>query len=563
MSCGSTCVDPLSSNSNCGSCGHACSGAQVCGNGACSDNCPLGQQDCDGTCVDTMSDAMNCSACGSACPAGDVCTLGECQVPCDPTMLTSSITDRWGVVWDGLERTPAALDAAAATCKAFGARLPTPTELFRVAATQSGDVGQGFHTNFLWSLAPDDDLAEAVIRLSDGTTSSTAAATAAAYRCVCPAAAPRTFSDENCQGPMGSACFTFQGHNIDAQDRPALRHSAAVWECANARGHLADAPLIASAIQAGLPGTGTFVHTADVSYYQYATELKWTTTTGAWEPTMNVQQVDLRTPAPFRCAGPSTAASPNPNATTNAFVPPTSSYVGETTDRTAAAWADAQDTCFNAGGHVPRASELAELISQGLPGGTNNWLWTSDETGFEPTNGQFLNAVVKWTALDRRFPCAYTGDATSTVSWNWKYMAFPYRCIYYPIDTSVTKPTCYAGCFEVTLPGTPTATLWFDSQDRSSASLGTAFADCASAGGVLSSERDLTEAIRHGLPNGTGAMMPPWLWTSDFAQNNVTVVQWKNVDMAYTDQYSTYMSWAGPAGNAFRYRCMWTNEVRD
>src|SRR5262249_50304532 len=161
--------------------------------------------------------------CGSACATGDVCSFGECGPPCDPSMLMSPITDRWGVQWDGLERAPAALDAAAATCKAFGARLPTATELFRVAANQSGGVGQSFNTNYLWSLAPDNDLNEAVLRLSDGGTSTTAAASPAAYRCVCAAAAPKTFSDNRCNGQPGSACFKFGKYNIDSEDRPALR----------------------------------------------------------------------------------------------------------------------------------------------------------------------------------------------------------------------------------------------------------------------------------------------------------------------------------------------------
>src|SRR5262249_7886956 len=163
-----------------------------------------------------------------------------------------------------------------------------------------------------------------------------------------------------------------------------------------------------------------------------------------------------------------------PTTVMGAFVAPTSTYIGESTDRAAAYWAAAQDTCFMAGGHVPRATELAELISQGLPGGTNTWLWTAGEVGVEPTNGQFLNAVMKWTNLDRRFSYANDGTAASTASWNWKYMMWAYRCVYFPIDLSYPTPTCFAGCFTVTQPGTPAPTMWLDSQDRAGATLGTA-----------------------------------------------------------------------------------------
>ena len=50
----------------------------------------------------------------------------------------SPITDPWDVKWDAIERAPATLDAAQVTCRAFGGRLPTATELYRVAANQSG-----------------------------------------------------------------------------------------------------------------------------------------------------------------------------------------------------------------------------------------------------------------------------------------------------------------------------------------------------------------------------------------------------------------------------------------
>jgi hypothetical protein len=103
--------------------------------------------------------------------------------------------------------------------------------------------------------------------------------------------------------------------------------------------------------------------------------------------------------------------------------------------------------------------------------------------------------------------------------------------------------------------------MWLDSMDRPAAALGAAFDDCRMGGGHLASERDLTEAIRQGLPNGTAAMATPWLWTSDFAQNNLTIVRWTDVDMMFNDEYSTYMTWSGPA-TTFRYRCMWTNELR-
>jgi hypothetical protein len=143
--------------------------------------------ECSGTCSDVTTDPQNCGACGTACDAGDVCVDSTCQVPCDATMLSAAITDPWGVQWDGLDRTGLAYDAAKAACQAFGARLPTATEMFRVSATQSGAVGQPFNTSYLWTAVPIDKLDQATERLSDGATSTAAAATATGFRCVCPA----------------------------------------------------------------------------------------------------------------------------------------------------------------------------------------------------------------------------------------------------------------------------------------------------------------------------------------------------------------------------------------
>ena len=572
MTCGGACVDLGTDNNNCGACGSACASGQVCGNGTCAANCPTDQLECNGSCSDPTSDPANCGGCGSACPDGDVCVESQCQVPCDPTMLMSSIKDPWGETWDGLDRTAAALDAATDDCKAFGARLPTASELFRVSATQSGAVGQSFNTDYLWTEVPEDMLDQATVRLSDGATSTAVATTPTPYRCVCGEPQPRTFSDTHCNGPFGAACSAFGAYNIDAVDRPPLRTSAAQWECINDRAHLASSRQLAQAIRAGLPGSGALIQTADNFAYYAAVTMKWSGDTSAWEPSGNVSYADLRTPEPFRCIGRSDLVSPNGNAITGAFVPPTSSYTGETDDRAATTWAAAQDACTQAGGHLPYAVELGELVSQGLPNGTGNALWTADQDGYQVSNpatgaGDFLAEVVEWTALDRRFSFAYTAAADNTVTWVYKTDSHAFRCIYYPIDALVTEPTCYAGCFTVTLPGATAPTMWFDSQDRASSTLGAAYADCQASGGTLATERDLTEAVRAGLPNGTATMVSdPWIWASDFgggagAVDNVMIVRWSNVDTAFSDLYSTYMTWE-TISLSHRYRCMWTNEIR-
>jgi hypothetical protein len=560
--CGETCVDPFVDRENCGGCDNACTGADVCANGTCALDCPIDLPLCGSTCSDLMTDAANCGACGRACSETEVCNFGECEPACDASMLNAGILDPWGVRWDGLERAAAALDAAEITCKAFGARLPTATELYRVSATQGGAVGMSFHTSYLWSKTPNDDLEQAVIRLSDGATSSIVASTPAAFRCVCGVVLPRTFTSGHCNGAPGDGCFEVNGYHVDKKDRPALRKSAAVQECVSERAHLVSSTVLVEAIRAGLPGTNAFVTTADQARYDASTQLRWMSSAGGatWQPDMNVQMIDNRTPAPFRCAASKLPQSPTAIQVSNAFVPTISKYTGETVDTATTPWAIAHDSCFTRGGHLPRSAELAELIQQGMPGGTNMYLWTSDQVGFNGT--QFLSTTQLWTGLARRYNYAYTGGAGQTATWDYKTTMHPFRCIYYPIDPTYAAPTsCVGGCFAVTLPGSPAAHMWFDSMDRPLATPGAAFDDCNASGGHLASERDLTEAIRSGLPNGTAAMTPPWLWTSDFAQNNLTVVKWTGVEMTFDDQYSNFMTWAGPT-NMFRYRCMWTDEIR-
>lgn len=238
------------------------------------------------------------------------------------------------------------------------------------------------------------------------------------------------------------------------------------------------------------------------------------------------------------------------------FAGPLSPNKGETKDTAATTWAAAHDACVVRGGHLPRAAELAELIQQGLPNGSNVALWTSDQTGYEPTTLFFYAEVLNWSALDPRFSFQYAGTQPSA-TWLAKQSSAAFRCIYYPIDTAYVAPTtCTGGCFPTSVGN---GTMWFDSTDRAAATVSVAIADCASSGGHLASERDLTEAIRAGLPNGTS---PTYVLTSDFASvAEATIVHWTAVQTAYTDQYSASMTWAAPT-TARGYRCMWTNEQR-
>ncbi len=73
--CHGTCTD-LSTTSNCGKCGHACSSGQGC---------------CGGTCTD-LNTTSNCGSCGHACASGQICQNGQCvSVTCTQASTCSTL----------------------------------------------------------------------------------------------------------------------------------------------------------------------------------------------------------------------------------------------------------------------------------------------------------------------------------------------------------------------------------------------------------------------------------------------------------------------------------------
>jgi hypothetical protein len=100
--CNGACVDTASDPANCGFCGNPCGGFSECVSGACintavelpgSDlNCAvLGLTDCGGVCVDLLTDDLNCGSCGNRCDQlagyclGDGTCCACCRRPGDPS----------------------------------------------------------------------------------------------------------------------------------------------------------------------------------------------------------------------------------------------------------------------------------------------------------------------------------------------------------------------------------------------------------------------------------------------------------------------------------------------
>jgi hypothetical protein len=247
------------------------------------------------------------------------------------------------------------------------------------------------------------------------------------------------------------------------------------------------------------------------------------------------------------------------------WVSPKTGNKGEAADATASAWSAAVSACFAKGGHVTTSAELAELIGHGMPGGTNKWQWGADNSTVVTTSA--TASALRWTATTT--PTYANGTDFSTLS---KTSTQAYRCAYYPVDTSYTGPAtsaCAGGCKEIALPGGSGAKLWFDTFDRApSAALTAAIDGCRKVGGHLASHRDLVEAIRSGLGNGSSA----YVWSGDYSMVlsnpisgsytlRASTVRWTGTDAAFADVYGTSSSSSDPT-SARPYRCMWTNETR-
>lgn len=568
VECSGLCFDLQSDINNCGSCGNGCATGQVCSSGGCTFNCATGQTECSGGCVNTQTDPSHCGSCGNGCAANQECVNGSCQIACK-TLLNQQITDPWGTAWDGLERAVSTYDAASAICAGIGGRLPTATELYRVSAIQSATVGQTIHTNYLWSVVPFSSTAQVRVRLSDANVANLATTSTTNFRCVCPAPLPQTFTGNNCHGPPGSACFTLDTDNkrlnVDLQDRAPMAVGSALWECAFNRGRLTNSLTLFEAMQQGLPGgSNVYLSTADAVTTTQVALLRWTGV--ATNPSYSAAASDGAngTVRPVRCVGVNYESGTHPATVPDEFVAPLTRLKSETADSaTTVAWLAAHDTCVSRGGHMPRGVELGELVQQGLPAGSNGWVWSADQGDYN--GAAYRTHIVRWLGT-----VSMLGFTTTTdISVSDKVTNRLSRCIYYPIDTTYTGPAaadCAGGCFELALPGSAGAKLWLDAFDRApAASLQNAISTCRAAGGHLASPRDYVEAIRGGLPNGTNA----YLWTADRIRHTdptlgvtprVHTVRWNGVNPAFTDVPTATNSALLTASLA--YRCLWTNELR-
>ena len=171
--------------------------------------------------------------------------------------IGSEFKDAWGNAWDGAERAASSFANASATCAALGGRLPSPTELYRVRASQTlvTAIGDASATSPLWTWAqPPAAGSRIVIRVSDGATGQRDELDGSvAFRCIWPGTRGAVLDARSCTGTGANACVQLGRIRVDPYDRPPLPLVAASSECAFFGGHLPDHDMMSLLVHEGAP----------------------------------------------------------------------------------------------------------------------------------------------------------------------------------------------------------------------------------------------------------------------------------------------------------------------
>ncbi|MCB1583601.1 MAG: hypothetical protein KDI92_11095 [Xanthomonadales bacterium] len=478
------------------------------------------------------------------------------------------ITDSWGDTWDGIERQAKSWAEADQTCNSLGARLPTITELYRVSGAFKGDVGSPYETNYLWSQTWWDKTNKGRVRLTDGAINNSFATSSSPFRCIWPQASVSYFTGNKCMGEPGDACWDHVGFPnntmvMDKMERPPVSYVAATDECAFVNAHLADQQDYAENIINGLPnGTNSWQWTSNHARYDWAALVRWQNTDTLYDDHSDTYvSVSSRAGGPyrFRCTGVNTAAGAHPTTVANEFIASDTLIKTSDAPTAIATFGDSINGCFSQGGHVAHSRDIMELVRAGMTSGTGtDYLWLADWSRYD------LIQIGRWTGVDT----SYTGYYNEYVTWATVNLVneYQHRCVFYPIDMAYSHPpnsNCALGLpcqqFE-----NGASKLAVDTTDRIASTYTEATADCINMGGQLPTAVQLTEAIRAGVPNGSGA----YLWTSDSAgldtngNSYAIALKWNGTESGFSPVYSSSATWSGKGTTTQSYRCVWSNELK-
>ncbi|MCP4131135.1 MAG: hypothetical protein GY754_09160 [bacterium] len=484
-------------------------------------------------------------------------------------------TDSWGGVWDDTMRPKANLANACATCESLGGRLPTPTEIFRNSSNGHGSHIVGTETTYLWTNIEYSATQNVTVRMSDGATSQTTNTSSIQYRCYYPDKDRSYFYGRSVYGPPGEEAFTLTSNGVtyymDKYDRPLLRYNSAVREAAFYHASVPPQRTYTEAIKSGLPnGLNLETWTSDQegkSEKGYLNGVvKWSGTNPDYAETHSTfaTWAYVTEKHRFRIVGIGRPVTVTSSGEPTEWIGTTSYLKSLTTDKSEANFYRAIDNCLTLGGHMPTFNDLMEMIQDGLPGGSENYIWTSDNGRGSSTSRQVGTA--RWSGIDTN----YTGLYSTYGGWSNKADATlrPYRPVFYPVnddyngpDESVFKYDPFL--YTMTNPNGKTVKIWADDHNRDAAPYHVAVKTCYDLGGHLPTFRDMVELIRNGLPNGTA---PNRVWTSDSVRYDLAkTLAWgtgspDGTEPDFTEDADVHNT--RDTSTELCYRCIWTNEMR-
>ncbi len=219
---------------------------------------------------------------------------------------------------------------------------------------------------------------------------------------------------------------------------------------------------------------------------------------------------------------------------------PAGKMVIDKMERPAVSYVAATDECSFVNAHLAHQQDFAENVPNGLPNGTNNWLWTSDHSRYDITN------IVRWIGVNTGYN-DYTGNTN-----NWAVRAggpYRFRCVGVNYNAGA-YPSTVANEFV-----SSSTNIKINDITSSNALYGDSIDDCFNQGGHLAHSRDIMELARSGMTSGTGN----YIWLSDRSRYDFTqIARWNTTELNYTGYYSQYGSW-GSIDNAtmYEHRCVY------
>ncbi len=362
------------------------------------------------------------------------------------------VTDAWGATWDGIARAAATWTDAKLDCESKKGRLPTATELYRNNVRTGGSaIGNAQSSEYLWTLTKNYQNQRIVVRLNDGNTTYYSESSRVQYRCIWPPKiSKKGFNAQRCHGKPGDTCQKVDGiFNIDKWDRPPLDYAAAANECAFYGASIPTLKHWTMAIHEGLDAKTNDWRWISKAMYWYRNnyghalvrwqgkgKVNWYFPHGGLTSATSRYRfrcIGLADPSQFKLPTVKTCAGKCMTITATG-----SPFIIDTVDRGASNFQTAFAACRALGGDIPTVGEWEEAIHQGLPGGSNNWVWAADPLYWY--SGGYGYAIIRWSGIGRE-------------DWTYRYSNYgnnssassnrPYRCIWRA--KRAAWPTCKKG----------------------------------------------------------------------------------------------------------------------